>query len=265
MSTPEAEPDFDDYVEEEGEKFHDESDDSDSMLDKARRVRTKPNASRKQEIESIYSEFEELWELLLELNDHGNGRGAGPGLAQSLGINISLLTKFVNQTKPVRMRDARMIADRLVTYLRSVDAEDNSGGITNPTTQTAEVSPPEEDKPIVVSAIEWRVIRRSDELQVQIAELIRLVGEVIFHASTANLPPDQRALTDIERAQLIAVLKTAIKVLEAPMMEKGLLKKAKDSMEKGALSAIEKGVEHAFSFSAGFAAGKLSDFIGHHF
>ncbi len=99
----------------------------------------------------------------------------------------------------------------------------------------------------------------------QLQQLTALIDEVVQHAIKTNLPPYARALTEIERAQLVAVLKTAIKILESPMMEKGILNKAKEAMEKGALSAIEKGVENAFSFAAGFAAGKLSDFIGHVF
>jgi hypothetical protein len=255
----EDETDFDDDFLEE------EEDEANSMLDRARRVRRKLNASDKEEIESIYSEFSDLWDLLLEMNDHGNGQGAGPELAKSLGVNISLLNKFVNQRKPVRMRDARMIADRLVTYLRSVDIDDNTDGVRSPPPEFLQPTPPPEEAPITIKAVEWRLIHCNDELQRQIEEIIRLIGEVIFHASMSNLPPHERALTDIERAQLIAVLKTALKILEAPMMEKGLLSKAKEAMEKGALSAIEKGVENGFSFAAGFAAGKLSDFIIHNF
>jgi hypothetical protein len=243
------------------------NDDGGTLLDKARRVRQKLNASSKQDIESIYNEFDELWEVLLELNDHGNGQGAGPGLAKSLGINISLLNKFVNQRNSVKMTDARMIADRLVTYLRSEQPSATRfpgtfgmqfGGQFAPEAQPTPA-------PFVVKAVEWKLVVRSYDIQAEISEIGRLLSEVIQHATATNLAPAERALSEIERAQLIAILKTAITMLEAPMIEKGLLKKAKEAMEKGALKAVEKGVENAFSFAVGVAVGKLTDFTGHIF
>lgn len=136
---------------------------------------------------------------------------------------------------------------------------------TRPLKPDNSVSPPEATppKPLVVKAIEWKVVRLTEDLQAKITEIARLIAEVIEHATTTNLPPDQRALSDIERAQLIAILRTALKVLESPMMEKGLLKKAAAMVKRAAGKAAEKQVELALNTSATMLGLALFDFIKH--
>jgi len=67
--------------------------------------------------------------------------------------------------------------------------------------------------------------------------------------------------SEIERVQLIAVLETALAMLKAPMIEKNLLKKAASMLKRAAAKAVEKQVENAFAFAAGFAAGKITELL----
>lgn len=196
-----------------------------------------------------------LWELLvIELND--GGQGAGPELAKMLGTNTSLLNKFIKQRSPIPMRDARTIADRLVSYLRSVLVSEPRSGSLNlePHPPKVDLGPP----PLEFTAVAWKAVVIRDDIQLKISESIRLLGEVIQHATNSNLPPNERALTELERAQLIAVLKTTLKMLEAPMIETGLLKKGTAMLKSAAAKAIEKQVDNAFAFAAGYAAGQLT-------
>ncbi len=114
-----------------------------------------------------------------------------------------------------------------------------------------------------MKALEWKTVVRSSEIQEKINHLIALIGDVIVHASTTNLPPDQRALTDIERAQLIAVLETALNVLKSPMIEKGLLKKASGMVKRAVAQAAEKQTEIAFSAAGGALVAAIVEFAKH--
>lgn len=230
------------------------------LAEKAMRARTFMHAMDMKVIDNFAVALPELWELLVVDLNHG-GQGADPELAHSLGVNVSFLNKFIKQKKPIPIRDAVQLADRIVTYLRSqqyhiVDGNHRMAAV-------SDLAKDEAEPLIVVKAIQWKVLVRTDELAQQIAELIRLIGEVIEHASTTNLPADQRALTDIERAQLIAVLKTALKMLEAPMVEKGLLKKAGAMAKRAANTAAEKQVELAFSGVASMLGVALLELLKH--
>jgi hypothetical protein len=195
--------------------------------------------------------------LIMELSDGTSAYNSE--FVQKLGFQPSLIRKFMSFKGRVRTQVARKLADRLITYMRS--AEQNTASVT---TRSKQPTPSRQEplSDIVVAAVEWKVLRRTDELEEKIAELVRLINDVTRHITTCNLPDNQRALTDIERAQLIAVLETVLHLLKAPMVEKGLIKKATEMLKHAAARAVEKQVEEAFAFAAGFAAGKLSHLLG---
>ncbi len=112
-----------------------------------------------------------------------------------------------------------------------------------------------------VRATAWVTVRQTDAMREQINQLVSLIGEVVEHTKTSNLPLDGRAISEIERVQLIAVLETALAMLKAPMIEKNLLKKAASMLKRAAAKAVEKQVENAFAFAAGFAAGKITELL----
>ena len=235
----------------------DDEHDTDPLLDKALRVRRDLNATEASTIQDISIEFPALWELLvLDLND--GGLSAGSDFARLLSVQPSVLTKFLKPKKPILVRDARTIADRIVTHLRSQESPILEG---NHRLFAGVVAEEKRPPPLVVEAVEWKVLVRTDELTQQIAGLIRLIEQVIQHATTTNLPDGERALTDIERAQLIAVLKTAVKMLEAPMVEKGLLKKAGSLAKRAGEKAAEKQVELALGGAATVVGGLLMKLV----
>jgi hypothetical protein len=234
--------------------------DAETLVERALRVRSQLQSSEKTSIRSLYKEFPELWQLLhIELN--WGGRGADPELAHALRFSVSFLNKFIKEKSSISMRDARMLADRLVTYLRS---ESHVGQfVPNAPPGSPPTNNQQPEKPFTVAAVEWRSVRSTHDLQNKIDEVVRTLNEVVVHATTSNLPLGHRALTEIERAQLIAVLRTVLKMLEAPMIEKGLLKKAGTMLKRAASKAVEKQVESAFAFAAGYAAGQLTSLLPH--
>ena len=81
------------------------------------------------------------------------------------------------------------------------------------------------------------------------------------HVLRANVPEDEQVLTKIERQQLIAVLETALAVLKAPMLEKGLIKKTAEIVKKGAGSALERGVQQGLGLAMTEAGRRLLELI----
>jgi hypothetical protein len=76
-----------------------------------------------------------------------------------------------------------------------------------------------------------------------------------------NLPPEQQALSQIERAQLIAILETALQILKAPIMEPGMLKKAQDGLKRLAGKTAEKQAETGLGYAASEGARLLWELI----
>lgn len=237
-----------------------ETGNTETLVERALRVRSQLRSSNKTSITSLYDEFPELWQLLhIELN--WGGRGADPELAHALRFSVSFLNKFIKEKSSISMRDARMLADRLVTYLRSESYVGQS--VPQDSTDSSRANSQKPEKPFAVTAVEWNLVKSTHDLQSKIDEVVRTLNEVVVHVATSNLPLDHRALTEIERAQLVAVLRTVLKMLEAPMVEKGLLKKAGTMLKRAASKAVEKQVESAFAFVAGYAAGQLTSLLPH--
>lgn len=100
-----------------------------------------------------------------------------------------------------------------------------------------------------------------DGLKTKIAAVSTLLDDIIQTASMTNLPPEMRALTDLERAQLITVLETTLSVLRAPMAEKGILAKSSRLLGGVARRVAEKEAEQALGTAAQEAGGWLADII----
>lgn len=108
---------------------------------------------------------------------------------------------------------------------------------------------------------EWVYVKRGSRAKEIIVAVSELLDEAVFLAKTTNLPEDQAALTDIERAQLIAILETTLAVLKAPMVEPGLLKKTARIAREVAEKTAKKKVEEGLGFGLGLAAKKLAELI----
>lgn len=203
-------------------------------------------------------DYSDLQEVILELNGWGSS-AYNTTIAQQLGFQPSVINKFLKHGGKVRLEIARKLADRTITFMRSQQTQ----AVSVPVMGRIGEPPPPREPEFALKATEWVLVRQTGILTEQISQLIVLIGEVAQHATTSNLPSDQRALTAIERAQLIAVLETALNMLKSPMVEKGLLRKTKAMLKRAAAKAMEKQVEIAFTTAASAAGTALGVFLSH--
>lgn len=227
------------------------------LLELAEEARTELNAETRKKIPA--HDAKKLTELLYELT--WGTTPYGDATIAALGFEASVINKFTRTGGDVPTRTARALADRLVTYLRANDPSAPAGIMIVSTTG----SPPQRERPppppFVVQAVEWTVIVRTDALEEKIAQLVSLIGDVTRHAKSTNLPPNERALSEIERAQLIAVLETAANLLKSPMVEKGIFKRAASMAKNAATKATEKQVEIALGSAAGLLGAAILEFL----
>jgi len=181
-----------------------------------------------------------------------------------LGIESSILSKFVKMRGKVPLHVARSVADRLRTYLKSEDQvspdskrPETSRDTPPPKTQT----PKQEIAAVSVAGERWIAIRDRSEIKMKIGAVASLLDSIIEQTSRANAPSDDQILTKIEREQLIAILETALNVLRSPLVEKGLLKKTQGVLKRGAESAAEKGVQQGLGKLMEGAASRIAELI----
>jgi hypothetical protein len=156
-------------------------------------------------------------------------------LAKRLGISEVVFDRLLERSGIAPAKEVQNVSAAIYDYLPAI------------------LQPPpdiSDQPPFTVNAVQWVTVAGADELSTAIAEAIFLIGEVVQHLEVTNLPPDARALTEIERAQLIIVLETALRMLKAPMVEKGLLRTARTMLKNVAEKAVEKQAELALSAAA---------------
>ena len=163
----------------------------------------------------------------------------------SLGINSSLLSKFVKMRGTIPRHQASAIASRLRTLVKSMDQVSS----TAPPWREAAKPPkkkeavPPKEKPVVVAGQQWVSVGTSSQIKIKIAAISSLLETIIEQTSRANAPPEDQILSELERQQLIAILETALNVLKSPLAEKGLLKRAGKLLRDSGIKAAEKGVQ----------------------
>jgi hypothetical protein len=105
-------------------------------------------------------------------------------------------------------------------------------------------------------AADW--VKVPNSVHAMIGNISRLLSNVVVLARGTNVPDS--ALSPIERAELIAVLETALLMLKAPLVEKGFLKRLKSTLSDVSKRVAERQVELALSAAcaaAGSALGPL--------
>jgi hypothetical protein len=161
-----------------------------------------------------------------------------------LGINPSVLSKFVKMRGVIRKPLATKVADRLRGYLKSQDQAFLQPDVKPEAATPKKTKPkPEPSRSLDFRGDHWVAIRTSSEMKMKIGAISALLDSIIVQTKGANEPPDEQILTELERQQLIAILETALNVLKSPLAERGLLKKTQSILKKGAESAAEKGVQ----------------------
>jgi hypothetical protein len=177
-------------------------------------------------------------------------------LPRLLRLPPALIRKFQKFSGTVALYDARVFVDRLRSHLKSMDQAHEEV-----TEKEEEPFFPPVEAQVSFPAIEWRNVPRTPDVKEQIIEVSRILDDIIAGMKRSNNAPDDQYLTEIERQQLIAILTTALVVLKAPVVEKGLLLKTRDALQKAAVKAGEKQAESAFNWLAGQGALWLSDLI----
>lgn len=183
-----------------------------------------------------------------------------------LGITAGEVAKFERATGHVNSDVAYKLATRARSLLRELEGEVSRettyvispyipDGKPEEKVEDAEIQP----RQISVTALRWVAVQR--ENRELISEISELIDEALRHAKGTNLPPERRALSDIERAQLVAILETALQILKAPLVEKGLLTKAKEAAKEGATNSVKTGTERALGFGLGKLADMLAKFL----
>jgi hypothetical protein len=204
-----------------------------------------------------------LSEVVLEVLDWSNTAY----VENKLGVNPSILNKFVRMRGSVNPRQARMLADRLRTYLRSEDQRTVPSAIRPQTAQLQIASEPpavtiKAVRPAVtIKAEQWVQVATTSQIKAKIAVVSALLDDIIVQVSRANAPEEDQVLTQLERQQLIAILETALQVLKSPLIERGLIKKAADMMKKGATSAAEKGLQRGLGLLMTEAGQRLLELL----
>jgi hypothetical protein len=205
-------------------------------------------------------ELSNLGNVIIEVLDWE--RSASPD--NKLNIHPSLLNKFLKQRGKVTDKDAAIVADRIRAYLRSQDQTTEGAVRAVPAPRSPR---PKRDRPTEVAAPfsfkaeQWVAVTRTSENARKIAALAAILDSIIEQTAHANAPEDQQALTKIEREQLIAILETALSVLRSPIVETGLMKKARAALERGAISAAEKGLQEGLGALMGVASHGIGDLI----
>jgi hypothetical protein len=176
----------------------------------------------------------------------------------SLGVNPSILTRFLHMRGSVRKLDATKVANRIRTLLKSQDQSYKSA----PPVPLAEPDRrPDVVPQFAIRGERWVSVRTTSEIELKIATLASILDSIIQQAGRSNVPEDEQALSQIDRQQLIAILETALNVLRSPIVESGLMKKARDALVKGAASAAEKGVQEGLGALMQAASHRIGELI----
>jgi hypothetical protein len=189
-------------------------------------------------------------------------------MAKTLGISAPILTKFLKFRGKVPTRTARTVADRLRTYVRSLDQSTPKRVAARPSKSSGIVEISENSRPrdagatpLTISAEQWSMVQLTAETKAKIAVISSLLDTIIVQMKRTNAPPEHQAVTDIERQQLIVVLEAALVVLKTPLVEKGLLKRAYEGLVAVSKKAVEKQVEQGVGNASSEAGRLLLDLI----
>lgn len=169
-------------------------------------------------------------------------------LSTILRVPPKLVNSFVRNFDEVRVGDATILAAKMLSYLKSIEGQVAADELVRTQAITESVSVQETVPPsssLRISASQWASVPELDQIKSSILQVSILLDSIVMLARSTNLPQNQRSLSEIERAELIAILETAIHVLKAPMLEKSLLQKVGKSLGRSAKNIAENQAESA--------------------
>lgn len=223
-----------------------------SLLDFGDEVRTRLEHAQTPTIE--LEDYWELYELVMGIVGYGPIYPDNP-----LGIQPSILNKLKKFIGPFDRKVAMMIADRSISFLKSLDQA-----------WEADVEENSADAPVQSELLptafgfrgeRWIALAHAPAVAKKIAHVSVLLDSIIQNANHSNLPPGEQLLTEIERKQLIAILETALALLKSPMVERGLFERAGDALKDSAKKAAEKQTEEGLGKLFELASRNIFDLI----
>lgn len=106
------------------------------------------------------------------------------------------------------------------------------------------------------------VSTREGDIQENVSQVARALNQLLNTVRGDNqLPSQDRVLTAIEQAQLIAILETALQELKAPMVDRGRFRLLQRSIGRLAIKASENSASRAMQDGLEFTFTNLGDFI----
>jgi len=190
----------------------------------------------------------------------------GMQLPAGLRFPRKLLNQFTRNFDSVEPKQAKLLAEGLIVYLRSIEGQVASETVESSVRTISKPTENHRKKEEAESAVKkleygWIVLKKSDEVREVIAEISGLLDRIVHYTKTTNVPPKDFALTQIERSQLIAILETALQMLKGPMVEKGFLKKAAEVLNSSVEKTAEKQTEAVLGKLSNLAKEKLVKLI----
>ena len=185
--------------------------------------------------------------------------------ARELGVPPKLAKSLIKPGATLLRSDAIILGNRLRSLLRTLEGQ--LGTPIEPKEPTADSSSAPSDQadstPTTIRGgpAVWALIPHSNTIKTKTAQLAQLLDDIIYAMRSSNLPEEDRALSDIERAQLIAVLETAISLLKAPMVERGLMLKCSDWLKRTVARVRQRKAEETLGSLADKGVEDLGDLI----
>ncbi|MEH6742473.1 hypothetical protein [Hyphomonas sp.] len=186
-------------------------------------------------------EIEPLVQLTELLNQYQR-TAYGTELSERIDASPTILNKIIHRTGYLKPRDALRLLDGFRLLLTDIE---NSHAVSDNT--VSDLSPPIENNEFVqrVPVEKWVVVDQSEPVVTLIEELNRNLEHIILLLQQNNSLADLDSISQLRMARLKAMLETSLKLLDAPMMENGLLRAtgeftsnvakefAKDELKKG--------------------------------
>ncbi|MEC9369535.1 MAG: hypothetical protein VX871_12685 [Pseudomonadota bacterium] len=170
-------------------------------------------------------------------------------LPSQIGIPATTLQQLSARAgkRSMATHTALVVAERLKSFLRAQESSHASGEIVVTTEEKLDGSEIVEAIPKASSpsipAERWVIVPPSADIQERIRAVASLLETVLLQLAHSNLPENDQVIRGLERAQLIAILETALNVLRSPAIESGLMKKVADRLTETAKKAAEKQIQ----------------------
>ncbi len=203
------------------------------------------------------TEAGELCLIVGEVTGWGTGSAYYDELPRLLGIRPVTLRKFHKLTGQVLVSEARALADRLRSYLRALDQNSSNKGADDTENRYVAAIEPK----LSFQATQWVSVPPTIDLKQKIHTLSRILDDILLELKRSNNAPEDIVFSELDRQQLIALLQTTLSVLKSPIVEKGLLLKTREALQKAAVSAAEKQAQHGFETLASHGVSWLSDLL----